>query len=349
MSANLISNKTLSNSVIPFKNSAGLIHTFTSSSDYIVPSWYYSLTAILIAGGGGGMSTLSAGVDLYTLAGAGGGAGSIAAFALSVKPGDKITGVIGAGAPAGSSPAGYPTLGGSTSIAINGATFISIPGGVGGQANIIGPNVSVAVDGAGSAGGCNSSQAEAPKSKGAGTLNSGFFTSMSSFATTGVFLSTVSINVLTLGGNSYGSNGGTGPATYFAAGGGGGIGRGSPGTNGIPTIGQYGHGGPAGTLLIPTLTGDPVPFFVCGGGAGYCGDTAGYGLGGSTVYNGTTYTVGGSSGNVTAGTPGAAGVINTGSGGGGAGSYNQTAAGAGGSGLIILIGQRSYPFSGKPI
>lgn len=349
MSANLISNKTLSNSVIPVKSKTGLIHAFTSSSDFIVPNWYHSLTAILIGGGGAGVNSLSSG--FYTFAGGGGGAGAMVAIGLPARPGDKITAVVGAGGAPDNINVTNATIGGSTSIAINDVVYMLVPGGCGGLPGSSGnPRPFNHVYGWGSGGGASEvpgGEYDLP-SNGYGYFNSGFFTSIRSFATTGTFVSALNTATFAAAANGgYGSKGGdynTGFVyTYFAAGGGG-AGTDSPGSpaNGSSTNSD---GGKAVTLLIPTLTGDPIPFFVAGGGGGGCG--GGCGDGGFTNYNGVTYTVGGSGANGTANA--SSGVINTGSGGGGGSAFRQGLAGNGGSGLIILLGQRSYPFSGKPI
>lgn len=354
MSANLLSNKTLSNSVIPFKSQPEMIKVFTTSSDFVVSNWYYSLTAILISGGGGAFNSTSTGTNAAKGGQGGGGAGAIATFILNAKPGDTITAVIGAGGTNNSA-----SLGGTTSISINGASLISITGGsYGGNANQNPGGTSN-----GSAGGVNGGGLTTiPTSQGAGTVSDAFFGRTSTYATTGTF--TLSSAVFTTNTNGYGSEGSIGSGgTYSQGGGGGGAGRSAPGGIGGASNGGYGT-----ILLIPTLTGNPLKYYVCGGGGGGAYGTPGDpgdpidptlysgGLGGSVIDNSTTYYLGGSGGslsadgvgNFTYSTSATNGAINTGSGGGGAQGGGANG-GQGGSGLIILIGQRSYPFSGKPI
>ena len=368
MSANLISNKTLSNSVIPFKNGPEVINVFTTSSDFVVPNWYYSLSAILVSGGAAGGP------------GGGGGAGAVACIKFHARPGDILTGVIGAGGGGsiGDSFSAYGEQGGTTSLSRNGLLILSISGGSGGDwvaagygttTNFMPPASHGSAGGAARLAGL--ARALQYFSVGAGETVD-FFCNFnnSAVSVSGTLLSaaylaaTLPLSSTTKGLGSPGGRAGNN-STDNGYGGGGGFGISA--TPVFAPSGTGGTGGHAGILIFPVASGGVQKFVLAGGGGG-CGDgdypggegnSATYpgGSGGFVTYEGTTYVIGGSGGTTTyvtdsqdppettiSFTPGGNGTINTGSGGGGSGN----SFGSGGSGIIILLGQRSYPFSGKP-
>lgn len=143
MSANLISNKVLSNSVIPLKSQPELITVLTTSTNYTIPNWYHSLTGILVSGGGGGggskpmASTFLAPNQPQDGASQGGGGGAVLVVPIPANPGDLLSVTLGAGGAAGKYQAGlqfegqFGTQGGTSTLSINNKSFWSITGGAG--------------------------------------------------------------------------------------------------------------------------------------------------------------------------------------------------------------------------
>jgi hypothetical protein len=332
MSSNLLSNKTLSNSVIPFSNKIEILDVVTSSSTIVVPGWYYSLTGILVSGGGGG-SAGGAGLFSTSYAGGGGGAGAVAVLNLPARAGDVLTITIGAGgigaySPGAVSAARYAKEGGSSSIFINGQFLYSVGGGNAAAPTAAGIETS-ASDGSG--GGVNgwlytNSYTFQMESFGLGTFGYGFLNSTASVlvSSTSYTGHTTAFRFTSYAGG-LGSSGERGLQNPWA-GGGGGIAKNSPGgtaysvaaTGDLAAV-QGGTGGRAGIVKFPRAKdGEILTYYLAGGGGagsllGYLNDveppdtyefppynwyTLG-GYGGSAWDAGTTYYAGGSGGGST--------------------------------------------------
>jgi len=290
MSSNLLSNKTLSNSVIPFSNKIELIDIVTTSSSIIVPGWYYSLTGILVSGGGGG----GIGYTSYnTVGGAGGGAGACAVLNLPARPGDTLTITLGAGG-AGSGYGAFSTDGGASQININGNFFYLITGGGAGGFQTTVPTYGTNGSQGGFGGNTDGPFTPLPGGGGNPRFTAGYGTYGYSLLApvTSVLVSgssyashVSSVSTVQVADKSLGSKGGawniislpvpTGTSTYGFAGGGGGIGTNSNGlTGGIPIgagdlTGAHGAPGGAGGLIkYPNNKGVMIAYCIAGGGGG---------------------------------------------------------------------------------
>jgi hypothetical protein len=285
------------------------IHTFTSSSDFVVSNVGNSLgggdkVSYMVAAGGGGGSRA---------AGGGGGAGGfregkctsdpytaspLAGSGLSVSAATfPIT--VGAGGTAGGSS---PSIGGSGGNSI----FSSITSTGGGGANFNSPYPTGQGDGVpGGSGGGGGHRASNPAQTDGGSGN------------------TPPVSP------PQGNNGGAGSAVdnTGSGGGGGATAAGATGGVGAPTPGTCGKGGNGGAGATTVITGSPTAYAGGGGGGSgsprSCGATGGTGGGGNGGFGPNT--------NATAG------GTNTGGGGGGAGyCSSSTGQAAGGSGVVII-------------
>lgn len=364
MSSNLISNKTLSNSVIPAEIKPTLLGIFTTSTTFTVPNWYYGLTGILVSGGAGGLGKGPIeGQDgddppntLYFFpGGAGGGSGAVIVFPLNVRPGAVLTVTIGAGGPGN----GTYANGGNSSLSADGKLYIvakNINGGSTGSISSVVNNADAVV-------------ASTPNLSGLQIGRQAYPFGIDQISAD--YVGTVSTTASFAGVSAFGYKGGNtsntqtyvAPNYVYAYGrGGGGGGYGSvAGDNGgnakLITFPNYtgeltglvlGGGGGSGGGYITYIASDPPSYYSTGqaGGTG----------GAATNFQNSTQTVGGSGGSSSTPTSSATdGAINTGSGGGGnasTASYEISGAGYagnGGSGIFILYGLKAYPFSGKPI
>ena len=286
------------------------IHTFTSSSNFIVNSVGNAkgggdkVSYMVVAGGGGGSRA----------AGGGGGAGGFreakctsdpyTASPLDAGEGLSVSAAtfpitVGAGGTAGGSS---PSIGGSGGNSI----FSSITSTGGGGANFNSPYPTGQGDGVpGGSGGGGGHRASNPAQTDGGSGN------------------TPPVSP------PQGNNGGAGSAVDNTGSGGGGGATAAGGTGGVgaPTPGTCAKGGNGGAGATTVITASPTAYAGGGGGGSgqprSCGATGGTGGGGNGGYGPNT--------------SGTAGGTNTGGGGGGAG-YGSSSSGqaAGGSGIVVI-------------
>jgi len=283
------------------------IHTFNSSSNFVVPAGVPNITTaryLVIAGGGGGGAGYyggggGAGGYRTNFGTTGGGGSTESGVTLSASTTYAITvGAGGAGMIFASQ--GHSNLAANGSDSVIGTLSITSVGGGGGSSWDSSESTRHGRDG-GSGGGA-----------GNGDPNSSHRTASDNLGGAGT------------SGQGYAGGHATGYAAPYPAAGGGGAGG----------IGIYGGGnqasdaGDGGPGVASTISGSSVTR--AGGGGGGANTNAGVGSGGSGGGGiGTSYpqsTVGG------------AGTANTGSGGGGSGDHD--AGGAGGAGVVII----SYPY-----
>ncbi len=287
------------------------IHTFTSSSDFVVSSVGNSLgggdkvSYTVVAGGGGGSRG----------AGGGGGAGGFregkcTSDPYTASPLDAGAGLvistatfpITVGAGGAKSPNGAPSTGSSGSV----STFSSITsaGGGGGNMNTTNPpasNGAGVAGGSGGGGGHGASASPRPTAGGAGNTPP----------------------VSPPQGNSGGN--GSSVDNTGSGGGGGATAAGGVGGPGAPSSGLCGKGGNGGAGATTVITGSPVGYAGGGGGGSGCRPDNATGSDGGAP--------GGRGPSTNAGTA----TANRGGGGGGAG-YCSSSNGqsAGGSGVVII-------------